>query len=303
MLIMGSTPCLWWPYCILNLRVDLVRGGFKVFVKITLVQNYVLRKNLFLYTVMNNHRKAYAHLKRAQQILEYGQSRDFGMMKESSKRPPPERKGPECSAERKHPRVDPQPSRPLELHASCLTKHQYTDSKTGVGYRTDAYNKDVDKYITLTPPFSIEFSDSNNNEISIRTNEDTRLRRSLIIDHEGKIQIHDEEGKYKVDTPGVMREIFFLTAEMIKLQLTQLQESDEFKFLQDVLANWPAGARARRSQIGLGQAQVMNSVQDQLMEVESGERAVRQLRNSTTDRINILMKLHKWIQKAQDRGT
>ena len=115
-----------------------------------------------------------------------------------------------------------------------------------------------------------------------------------MIDHEGKIQILDKEGEYTVDTPGAMQKIFFLTAEMIKLQLTQLQESDEFKFLQDVLANWPEG---------LGQAQVMNSVYDRLIVVESGERAVRQLRNSTAERINILMELHKWIQKAQDRGT
>ena len=213
----------------------------------------------------------------------------------ASKRPSPERKGPE----RKRPRVGYQPSRRLELHASCLTKHHFTDSKTGRSYIGGAYNENVDEYITLTPPFSI-FMDSSRNEITIMTNEDTR---SLMIDHEGKIQILDKEGEYTVDTPGAMQKIFFLTAEMIKLQLTQLQESDEFKFLEDVLANWPEG---------LGQAQVMNmlsnsesqrGVYEQLIVVESGERAVRQLRISTAERINILMELHKWIQKAQDRGT
>ena len=222
---------------------------------------------------MNNRQKAYAHLKRAQEILEYGQVQDFGMMEGSSKRPPPERKSPESKSSR----VDHQPSRRLVLHASGFTKHQSTDSKTGVSYKTEAYNKVVDKNITLTPPFSISITDSTN-EIRIQANKDW-----IFINHKGEIQIHSKEGEYTVDTPGAMHEIFLLTAEMIKLQLTQLQEDENFKFLQQVLDRWPED---------LGQLQFMEDVIDRLFSASSKNIKVRQLQTQSLESIRVLLLLH-----------
>ena len=235
---------------------------------------------------MNNHRKAYAHLKRAQEILEYGQVQHFGMEAGSSSKRPYEGE----TSKSKSSRVDYQPSRHLVLHARCDVSLGQVNPKTRLMEYKD--RKDHEKNFTLTAPFVIDI-DMYNNTIKIRTNSKNEGKCELSIDNEGTIKIRIETQKqsistYTVDTPDAMQQIFLLTAEIIKLQLTQLQESDNFKFLQTVLDQWPED---------LGQVRFLESVFDQLMEVSSNNREVGRLQVSTGNFIQALLRLHELMNQ------
>ena len=233
---------------------------------------------------MNNHRKAYAHLKRAQEILGYGQVQHFGMEAgSSSKRPLDEAE----ASKSKSSRVDYQPGRHLVLHARCDVSLGKVNPKTGLMERKS--REDHERDFTLTAPFVIAID--SDNTIRIRTNSKNEGTCELSIDDKGTIKIRIEAKKakissYTVDTPDAMQQIFLLTKEMIKLQLTQLhelQESDEFKFLQKVLDRWPED---------LGEVQFLESVFDQLMNSSSNKREVRQLQTKTLNCIEALLRLH-----------
>ena len=237
---------------------------------------------------MNNHRKAYAHLKRAQDILEYGQVQHFGMEAgSSSKRPLDEA----AASKSKSSRVDYQPSRHLVLHARCDVSLGKVNPKTGLMERKS--REDHERDFTLTAPFVIAID--SDNTIRIRTNSKNEGTCELSIDDKGTIKIRIEAKKakisdYTVDTPDAMRQIVLLTAETVKLQLTQLQElqeSDEFKFLQMVLDRWPED---------LGQVQFLETVFDRLGEVHP-DKKVRQLQTKTRICIEALLRLHELMNK------